>query len=222
MRHKLAALIGLTLAMILFSATPSQAWLYFHKPAFKGQVLDAETKKPLEGVAVEVVYEMRTFGLGPESGTEPFDVREAVTDNNGMFYVPSYTAVIRPNAMSECANIIFYKPGYGGGFWPASIASYYIGVGCDERERFFCENFGKEGELLLDLNPGKLAKFGGGEGPHKVIFGIVQLPRLKTREERWKAVGSPVYPEFRHKTPVLNKLEAEEEKFLGIDRRHGQ
>jgi hypothetical protein len=212
MRHNIATYAGLTLAMILFSATTSHAWLYFHKPAFKGQVFDAETRQPLEGVAVEVVYYKRTFGLGPESGTVPFDVREAVTDKNGMFYVSAYTTVISPNAISSFVKILFYKPGYGGDYYFGDFTSH-VGMTGDDRERFFSEDFRKEQNLLVDPNQGKV---GSNTEWHKIVFGIIRLPRAKTREERWNESSVDIYREFRHKTPVLNKLLMEEYKYLGI------
>jgi hypothetical protein len=213
-RMKKILLMTVAIVAVVLPGVTSHAWLLYHKPTFKGQVLDAETRQPLEGVAVEVLYKMRTFGLGPESGTATFDVKEAVTDKNGMFFVPSYTTITRPNAFSSFVVIIFYKPGYGGGFYLGNFSSH-ISITGDDEERFFSEDFGKEQDLLVDPYPGKV---GANTEWHKIVFGIIRLPRTKTREERWKAVGSPVYPELRHKTPVLNKLVAEEEKYLGIRR----
>jgi hypothetical protein len=213
-RMKRILLMTIIFMTTVILETASHAWLYYHKPAFKGQVLDAETRQPLEGVAVEVLYKMRTFGLGPESGTETFDVREAATDKNGMFYVPSYTTITRPNAISSFVVIIFYKPGYSADYRFGNFDTHVSMTG-DDQERFFSEDFGKEQDLLVNPNQGKV---GANTEWHKIVFGIIRLPRLKTREERWKAVGSPIYPELRHKTPVINKLEAEEEKHLGIVR----
>jgi len=216
LRKKIFILKSFFVIVLMAAVVPSHAWLLYHKPAFKGQLLYPETSKPLEGVAVVVVYEKRVYGPAG-SGTEPFDVREAVTDNNGIFFVPSYTTVISPfSTGGECVRFVFYKPGHSSGFWPASLLSYYVGVGCDEKERFFSENFGKEGELLLDPHPDKPVAEWGGERPHKVIFGIAKLPKLKTREERRKALAVHVDPEFLHKTPMLKQLLAEEEKYLGI------
>ncbi len=205
-----------TLFILLFAVPSNAGWLLYHKPAFKGKLIDSETSQPIEGVAVVVAYNKRIYGpVG--SGTERFDVKEGVTDNNGIFRIPSYTTIISPfTSGGECVNFLFYKAGYSDGYWPANFTSY-VSVGCDEDEFFFTKNFGKEGMLSLDTEPGILSKFqkDGGRRPHKVVFGVAKLHKIKTIEDRWKAL-TDVDPEFRPKTPILQKLLSEERIFLGI------
>ncbi|MBI3583826.1 MAG: hypothetical protein HY096_07745, partial [Nitrospinae bacterium] len=52
MRKYLAVVIIINCLSLI--PTPSHAlwWMVYHKPAFKGKVIDAETKKPIEGAVV--------------------------------------------------------------------------------------------------------------------------------------------------------------------------
>ena len=53
---------------------------------FKGKVIDAETKKPIEGAAVLVVY-YNNFPTIAGSSISPADAQEAVTDSHGEFKI---------------------------------------------------------------------------------------------------------------------------------------
>ena len=86
-------------AVVLFiNCTPSNAgWLIYHKPEFKGKVIDAETKEPIEGAVVVVVYNKHSLLSGPGGGySSVIKVKEALTDQNGEFHFPSYTTMIQP------------------------------------------------------------------------------------------------------------------------------
>ena|GEM_PF-426576 len=196
--------------VVLYFALSSAGWLIYHKPAFKGLVLDAETKEPIQGAVVEVVYERILAGLGPGWSAFPFDIRETLTDSHGMFQVPSYTTLIHPFSFNSFAKFIIKKPEYGYG---------------SGDELFFSEDFGKEKEI--DSWRGSVRD---GNGPERyksmVTFGIVELPKLKTREDRLKAITPPdggISPLTLHdKTPILNKMIYNEEKALGLlDNRYG-
>ena len=52
-------ILSLSLMMIVcFSFAPSAySWLYYSKPEFRGRVIDTETKQPVEGAVVVVLYE---------------------------------------------------------------------------------------------------------------------------------------------------------------------
>ena len=62
-------ILSLSLMMIVcFSFAPSAySWLYYSKPEFRGRVIDAETKQPVEDAVVVVLYEKWEFG-GPGGG----------------------------------------------------------------------------------------------------------------------------------------------------------
>ena len=196
---------GLLMAIILLcSVTPSHAlwWMVYHKPEFKGKVIDAETKEPIDGAVVVVTYSNHIFRFMPESGSFIFDVREALTDKEGDFYIPSYTTVIDPLAWEEWARFIIFKPGYG------SFPNYHVSppkLGVNPEEFFSKGRIGEEGEIVWLSQ--KI----------KVTFGVVELPKLKTREERIKALPGPV-GEFsdRKKQKQFIRLLNEENKNLGF------
>lgn len=207
-----STLIYISLILIIvFTSTPSHAfwWMVYHKPAFKGKVIDAETKEPIEGAVVVITYSKTSIGI-VESYSVIINVRETLTDKNGEFYIPSYTTVIQPLSSESMANFIIFKPGYGS-FKPAygSFPEYQktpTGITPIDEEIFFSEGVGTEGELELWVK--------GEKGPDfkkfKVTFGIVELPKLKTREERERRIlGFPT--DFGLKElPLLYKAYEEE------------
>lgn len=172
---KMLVLIILIL-MIVITAPPSHAfiWMVYHKPAFKGKIIDAETKEPIEGAVVVAMYNKSTIGLGAGTLSSIINVREAMTDKDGMFRIPSYTTVIQPFSWEISATFIIFKPGYG------SFPNYHVSppkLGVNPEVFFSTGKIGEEGETGWE-EFGRLTK---------VTFGIVELPKLKTREEREKA-----------------------------------
>jgi hypothetical protein len=83
----------------------------FHKPEFKGKVIDIETNKPIEGAVVVAIYRKEAIAVG-DSVTLDFDAQETLTDIDGNFRIPSYTTVIQPLSWSIPTEFIFFKPGY--------------------------------------------------------------------------------------------------------------
>jgi hypothetical protein len=84
-----------------YSADPIEAW-----------VLDAGTKKPLEGVIVTVNWEL----LGGMEGSQPLGqmkVMETVTDKTGRFYFPAWGPEPRTRGyLREAPQLLLFKPGY--------------------------------------------------------------------------------------------------------------
>ncbi len=212
MRNKSLILVSSILLSILLT-TPSHAWLIYHKPAFKGKVIDAETKQPIEGAVVVIVYERIVAGLGTGWSAFPFDIRETLTNSEGIFQIPSYTTVIHPFSFASSVNIIIFKPGYG------SYPQYQKvpdGIGLDDQEIFFSEDFGKERKVKLLRGSIK-----EGNGPKrqwvKVTFGVVELPKLTTREELRLSIPSlPSGLKLLKKQKNLIRLINEEEEYLGL------
>ncbi|HYA15573.1 MAG TPA: hypothetical protein VEF33_14645 [Syntrophales bacterium] len=75
-------LILLTAVLVMFStASVCWGWLIYYKPAFRGRIIDTETKAPIEGAVVVVSYNKTTLVGGPGGlSTDTFDVRETLTD----------------------------------------------------------------------------------------------------------------------------------------------
>lgn len=172
----LKIVLTLTMLAVLLPAH-SHAWLICHKPAFQGKVLDAETKQPIEGAVVVVVYERIVAGIGPGWSAFPFDAKETLTGNDGTFRVSSYTTLIHPFAFNSFVRFIIYKPGYGR-FSPVNIG-HKTEFGLELQERFFSENFGKRFEILLSPDITSISR-----EKYTLTFGVVELAKLKTDEER--------------------------------------
>ncbi len=202
-------LIGLLLiiSFLISSVITSHAWLIYHKPAFKGKVIDAETKEPIEGAVVVVMYHKTSMGIA-ESYSVIINVRETLTDKNGEFYIPSYTTPIQPLSWENMANFIIFKPGYGN--FPA-YQKVPFGIKPKDEQTFFSRDVGKEGELEMWVDGEKQPEL----KRVKLTFGIVELPKLKTREEREKArMAADIFGAeiSAKKLPLLHKAITEERK----------
>jgi len=200
-------IIGLSMFLIsAFCTSCFAGWIIYHKPAFRGRIIDAETKKPIEGAVVVAKYYKYPIISGPGGGSASImHIKEALTDKNGEFLIPSYTTVIQPLSIEDQATFIIYKPGYGR--FPYQRVSPPKPMSSPAIERFFWkESFGKQGEIILSFGP---LKKGYG------TYGVVELPPLKNRKERLRAVPSPPTDKIKD-TPFLYKAINEEYKGFGL------
>lgn len=153
--------IALTAAVfILLSSASAFGWLVYHKPAFRGRIIDAETKAPIEGAVVVVLY-WKVYIMGGPGGprSKIMDAKEMLTDSNGEFSFPSFTA-FTPFSHEDCARFIIYKPGYMYSEGPAYVRGYPL------VELFFSSDvIGKEGEIRY------------GQEKWEGILGIEELKR---------------------------------------------
>lgn len=124
----------------------------YAKGPWKGKVIDAETKQPIEGAAVVAVWYKNLRG---PAGTETrfLDARETMTDKEGRFEIPSFWAL----------DIFFVREITGPTF------------------TIFKPSYGSYPEYQVNPKP---------PIPYETIFeekeDVVELPRLKTKEERIK------------------------------------
>ncbi|MDT8304086.1 MAG: hypothetical protein RQ760_21570, partial [Sedimentisphaerales bacterium] len=192
------ALFTLTLAILFLglASTPSHAgWLVFSKPAYKGKIVDADTKEPLEEAVVVAIYHTYPVISGPAGGSSKvINVREAVTDKMGRFEIPSYTTMISPFSTEEYTTFIVFKPGY------ASVSGIDL-------ENIFSEENVKEVELPWRYNQALKFRFSQG---------LVGLPKLKTREELLKRVLGFPTGYGSEELPLLYKTYEEEKKMYGF------
>jgi hypothetical protein len=85
---------------------------------WKAQIVDAETKRPLEGVVVLAWWtrSVRSFG-GPSE--EYQDSQEVLTDKEGRFTIaPRRFWSLNPFVFFRGPFVAMFKPGYGGFRWP--------------------------------------------------------------------------------------------------------
>lgn len=174
-------LIGTIFAItLLLSSVSADAWLFYSKPEFRGRVIDAETKQPIEGAVVVALYYKRSIvSINPGGASSYiFNAKETLTNSKGEFYLPSYFSLI---IFTEDTGVgfIFFKPGYMAisdrGF-DTGIAEARIGL-----EKYLATDvIGKEAEFeVYSYKEHKYFKW-------KCNKGIVELKKAKTREERIK------------------------------------
>ncbi|MBI5189114.1 MAG: carboxypeptidase regulatory-like domain-containing protein [Nitrospirae bacterium] len=92
---------------------------------WRGQVIDAETKKPIEGAAVVAVWN-KEFASPAGPGAYFLDADEAVTDKDGKFNIPARRYLSIPLfRYVKGPYFTIYKPGYGS-FPSHQISPTYI------------------------------------------------------------------------------------------------
>jgi hypothetical protein len=192
-------LITILIVLILstIASTSEAGWLIYHESELKGQIIDIDTKQPIEGAVVVVVYRTATLGLGAGQGTSDIDVRETLTDKDGQFLIPPYTTVIQPFSWKIPGRVIIFKPGYASltrfqGVHP----SFFTGEQAVEREGSWPDSEFKSLKYRLRSH------------------GIVEIPKLETWKQRRAASFVDVGPDVEDKTTILNKLVDEENKAL--------
>jgi len=177
----------------------SGGWILFTKPAYKGKIIDSETKEPIEGAVVVAVYNKYPIISGPGGGSSSkIHIQEVLTDRNGVFRIPFYITFIGPNSVERWTDFIIYKPGYG---------RDNVRMTRSAMEHFFLEdNFEKKGEIILSFTPPE--KRNG-------TYGVLELIRVVTKEERLRA--QPSEPsDLKKDCPLLYKAVNEERKSFGL------
>jgi hypothetical protein len=185
-------LSGIILAAPFGTTNAGSGWLVFHEKSFKGKIIDVETKEPIEGAVVVAQYHVNM--LGPTgSHTTLIDVQEVLTDKNGDFILPSLTKLINPISTGDDTSFLIWKPGFKKeDIW----GGYFF-----SKEPGTVENRPVHAEGGLVLRP--------------VRLGIVELGKVRTREERRVAKPGPVgdEPEWRKQKQFI-KMIREEWEFL--------
>lgn len=194
--------IFLTIIILsIFSTT-----LVFAAGPWKGKVIDIETKEPLGGAVVLAVWE-RVYRTPTGASSYFYEAKEVLTDKEGRFEIPSYTPINLLPIISYMRGPMFtiFKPGYGSFPWYRVYPPMELSL--DALMEFFSRETGVEGEIGWNYEKGKKIK---------VTFGIVELPPLKTREERRKVFpGLLMYDEANTNNYIrLLNIEAVE---IGID-----
>lgn len=156
-------LIMCLLMPILFSGC------FYYKPSYKGKVVDADTKQPLSGVVVVVMYHR---GVLLDKDFELIKAKEYVTGADGVFKFPPYITLIAPFTLPTYSKFIMFKPGYGR--YSLSGISWKAIFGLDEIEKFFSEDYGKKKELHLYTH-GRLSGHEDSLKKYSAIYGEAEL-----------------------------------------------
>jgi hypothetical protein len=175
--------------------------MLFTIPAFaagpwKGRIIDIETKEPLEGAVVLAVWD-RNYRTPTGGSSYFYEAKEVLTDQEGRFEISSYTPINLLPLISyiEGPEFIIFKPGY---------VSLRMALG-----KYLT------GEIGVEPYSGKLSGY-----MIKVSPSLIELQKLKTREERKINLYSlpPSIPD--NKMPKLIQLMNKEEIDLGLQPSH--
>ena len=182
------------MVVLLFLSITQNAWA----ATFRGKVIDADTKQPIEGAAVVASWnEERATPAGPTIRLK--DVKETLTDKNGMWTIEgpkggefgdikSIFSFITGTYFTNPPTFIIFKPGYCS--WP-------VGFGIDA-----CKE---------KINP---------EGNDKVAEGAtVELPRLTNRERMTMIRNIPslgIAEEAKDRLPLFMESVTQEEKKIPL------
>ena len=109
MNKKHIVILITVVVALLMMATCSYA-----KGPWKGRVIDAETKQPIEGAAVVAVWKKVLNFLPPGPMDMYLDAEETVTDTKGEFVIPSKWFISIPFFRKVTGpRFTIFKPGYG-------------------------------------------------------------------------------------------------------------
>jgi hypothetical protein len=160
-RYTIAAL---ALAVVILAVL---AWPAGAAGPWKGQIVDAETGAPLEGVVVLALWDKKTVAW-PHPDREFYDVDELVSDRDGRFVIPARD-LSKNNPLQAIVGPIvrMFKPGYGA--WDFR----------HEGPRPLIE----ESDIQIQRNKEGWRRFAAGGA-------VFELPLLKTREARLRAAPS--------------------------------
>lgn len=162
---------------------------------WKGRVIDVETREPLEGAVVLAFWE-RVYRTPAGGSSYFYEAKEVLTDKEGMFEMPAYTPINLLPLISYLRGpeFVVFKPGYGK--IQMYIGKYLTGKAVEPKE------------MVLSGNTYRLAP------------GVIELPRLKTREERLRVLDGlpPSVPD--NEMPKLIQLMNKEEIALGLQPTH--
>jgi len=159
-----AGLISVLILAMLLWITSCGSAMTFH-----GQVIDADTKEPIEGAVVVVYwYQARMTAIGEENLTLK-DIKESLTDKNGQWTITGpkgrmhdlfpYFSTITGIHYTKEPEFIIFKPGYCS--WPKGFS--------------------------IEVCKGKMKS----EGPGEIMEGkILELPKLKNKEDRLTVLPS--------------------------------
>ena len=206
----IAILVTMPLFVLLFASSAHAIWwMGYHKPAFTGRVIDAETIEPIEGAVVVAVYSKTSIGIAHSTSID-IKVKETLTGKDGEFYIPSYTTVIDPLSWEEWVTFIIYKPGYGSFPRHQKVPS---GISPADHETFFSKEMtGTEGKLELSRK-GEKGRF---LKKITVTSGLVELSRVEGKRKRLRMVPSRPTGFGSKYLPRLYKTIDDERKLFGI------
>lgn len=163
---------------------------------WEGRIIDIETKELLEGAVVVAVWH-RAWRTPAGDNPYVYKVKEVLTDKEGRFYISSYTPINILPLVSYMKGpyFIIYKPGYLSIEW--------------HHERYFLNGSTEKVTELPGYPPFQERVF-------KIAPNLVELPPLKSKEERLRAIPGGPGDASSKDLPLLYKAINEENKRFGL------
>mgnify|MGYP000070013391 CR=1 FL=1 len=162
-------------------------------------MVDADTKEPIEGAVVVIYWEKAWGGLSGHESTKLKDVKETLTDQNGVWSIVGpkgslhsprpFVTLFLPISYTREPQFIIFKPGYCS--WPNGFSI----DACRDR---------------MDITGVREKEIGEG--------GTLEVPKLTSREDRIRAqsLQLPLGPGALEKMKELIRLKNEERRSLGL------
>jgi hypothetical protein len=173
------------------SAFASTGSIYYSDGPWKGSVIDAETKQPIEGAVVVAIWR-KVYGTPTGNDSYFLDAKEVLTDANGNFLIPKFWKlnVLPFIRWFDGPEFIVFKPGY------TAFPGY----------EYFWKYF-PQSPLKVDIDTlAEMFKKGV----------VVELLKLKTKEERGMNIPGWIDDVGSEKLPLFYGLINEEGRNLGI------
>ena len=101
--------------VLLFAATFAlTACNRYSAESTEGWVIDADTKKPIEGVIVVANWQLHKSTMGGKRPADHLNIMETTTDNDGLFYFEGWgqKTALWGFFIDRDAELLFYKKGY--------------------------------------------------------------------------------------------------------------
>src|SRR3989338_3444290 len=103
-----------TVSLMLIITCVLSATIAVASGSWKGQIIDIETKEPLEGTVILAVWD-RNYRTPTGGSSYFYEAKEVLTDKEGRFEIPAYTPINLLPLISYIEGPFFtiFKPGYG-------------------------------------------------------------------------------------------------------------
>lgn len=181
--------------MVTCSTTCHASWLIYHKPEYRGRVVDIDTGQPIEGAVVIAKYQKETLAPPVEPQSSTIHVKETLTDKDGRFVFPAYTTIIQPFSWSYDVSFLIFKPGYLCYGWSV-MPGFFEGTA--EKD---------SAELFEQWNKSLKFKF--------TASGTVMLPKVTSYEDRFQSkLNFSVPTDYYQRLPISKRVEQEERNYL--------
>ena len=175
---------------LLMSGTTDAAFEPPGEGPWRGTIVDAETKQPLEGVVVFALWNERYGSIGGYAGGGYFDSEEVVTGADGSFMIRRLKRSFNPFSIIQGPGFTIYKPGYGR--WHFQGDEEWLTLRGDELNRSVSamwQRFNSEGGVVIELTPLKT------RDARMNFLRILSLPSMDTPANRFSKLLEAVNQE---------------------------